>query len=235
MRAPLAKAGTGTGDDSRRMLMTMRGLWMAAMLAVVAMAAQAGEPAAAPAAGGPTKVGVVRIQQIFKDFQYAKDQESLIKAEFKKSEDAITALKDQIDEKRKHVQNDPLIGPGTKKYKLEVLKIEEMKVELEDKLEEFRKERFKRMAEFYRSIYERFQKAIADYATRRGFDLVVTAPDTDLSKEAEESDSPVAIQNEILLRHVQFIGPACDITRDIVDLMNAMYQRNKARTAPGNL
>ena len=55
------------------------------------------------------------------------------------------------------------------------------------------------------------------------------APDTVLSKESEDTDSPVAVQNEILLRHVQFIGPACDITRDIVDLMNAYYTRSKAR------
>ena len=80
-----------------------------------------------------------------------------------------------------------------------------------------------------------FQKALQEYATRRGYDAVITAPDTDLSKESEDSDSPVAVQNEILLRHVQFIGPACDISRDIVDLMNAYYQRSKARGNPKDL
>jgi len=206
---------------------------MKRMLALVGLVlalsfGQAGEAAVAPA-----KIGVVRIQNVFKDFQYAKDQEAAIKAEFKKDEDGMTALKQQMEEKKKHLQADPLIGPGSKKFKLEALELRKLEVELEDKVDEFKKASRKRMAEFYRSIYEKFQKAVADVAARRGLDLVITAPDTDLSKEAEESDSPVAIQQEILLRHVQFIGPSCDITKEVLDQMNAQY--GKAKGAGKNL
>jgi len=202
---------------------------MLSVLAVLALAVLVGAEAA-PVAPAPSRLGVVRIQQIFKDFQYARDQETAIKEEFKKAEAEIENLKKQIKEKTDALRTDPLTGPGSKRFKLGMLKIKELEVELEDKTEEFAKMRRRRMAEFYRSVYEKFQKAVQDYAAKQGLDVVITAPDTALSEESSESDSPIAIQNEILLRHVQYIGQACDITKQVIDLMNANYAKTSKNT-----
>ncbi|MCX7935969.1 MAG: OmpH family outer membrane protein [Planctomycetota bacterium] len=153
-----------------------------------------------------------------------------MKEEFKKSEAEIENLKKQIKEKTDALRTDPLTGPGSKRFKLGMLKIKELEVELEDKTEEFAKMRRRRMAEFYRSVYEKFQKAVQEYAAKRGLDIVITAPDTELSEESSEADSPIAIQNEILLRHIQYIAPTCDITKDVINLMNANYAKTPKDT-----
>lgn len=171
------------------------------------------------------KIGVVRIQALFKGYKYAKDQQESIKNEFQKVEKELNALKKQMDDKMKALRDDALIRPRSTRWQLEMLEIQRLKIEYEDKVEKFKKSARKREAEFWRGVYMYFRRAVKEYGDHYGYDLIITAPDTELSPET--TDSPVAIQNEILLRRVQYIGKTVDLTDPILTHMNNKYDKWK--------
>lgn len=177
-------------------------------------------------------VGVVRIQQIFKDFKYAQDMEKSIRVEFEKEEKEIKSLEEQMKTKMEDLQNDPLIRPGGTKFKLGRLEIERLKVLRDDKVAKFRQDTAKRMAEFYREIYKRFRVAVNKYADHYKYDLIITAPDPELSDGTDAGNNPQAVQNEILLRRVQYVGSSTDVTKPVIELMNRIYDTEKAKTTP---
>jgi len=195
----------------------------------LAQEVEAGSQEAKDALTRPMRIGVVRVQDVFKDFQYARDQEQKIKDEFTKQKEQIEALKNQIDEKTQHLRHDPLIRPGSKKFLLERLEIQRLEIELEDMRKQFEQEVRKRMAEFYRSIYDQFRTVVLAVGEKYQYDLIITAPSPDLSKEGEGADNPEAIRTEILLRRVQYIGKrqGVDITDFVVQQMNDRYAKMK--------
>lgn len=178
-------------------------------------------------------IGVVRIQQVFKDYAYAREQENKIKEEFKGQEEEIKTLKGKIEKKQQALAGNALMRRGSLAWKLEMLEIQRMRLLIEDKMNAFKKATRERMAGYYVNVYAHFRKAVDDYAKHYKYDIVITAPDRDLSKETEESGAPEAVQNEILLRRVQYISVSVDITKPIVELMNARYKKSKS--APTDL
>lgn len=204
----------------------------AAVLAFAPAAFSGEEAVAAGQQPRPYRIGVVRIQDVFDKYEYKEDQEKAIKAEFSKDKDDIDKISKLIDEKMQKLKNDNMIKPGGKEWQLEMLEIEKLKVEFKALQDHFKDEFNKRMAQFYRTIYENFRSVVDYFGQTYQFDLIVTAPKTEISKETLESDNPVAIQNEILLRNVQYIGKSMDITDYIVNEMNKRYREKKAARTP---
>lgn len=95
----------------------------------------------------------------------------------------------------------------------------------------------KAQANTIRSIAEKVQKAAAAAAAKNGYTMVLAADDT-------MSISPRATSNEALqmlnLRRAFYIAPEHDITRQIIDSLNAEYAATKpaspagGTSAPGN-
>lgn len=173
------------------------------------------------------RIGVVRIQEVFKRYQYAVDMEKKIKEAFQTDEDEISALKKKIDEAKDRVRHDPLLEPNSLKARLLMLEIQKDQIVLEDKLNRFKQNTRKHMAEFYRNIYTDFRRNVDAFAKQYAYDLIITAPDRELSEESKDSDSPMALQNEILLRSVQYISPRADITEALLKTMNNEYARRQ--------
>jgi Skp family chaperone for outer membrane proteins len=190
--------------------------------------------APAASAGEGARIGVVRIQEVFTNYKYATDMEGKIKDAFKSDEEEIKELRAKIQMSQEEIVNDPLVERGSLKWKLAMIEIERNKAILEDKLEQFKKSTRRAMANFYRTIYHDFRQAVQRYGDQYKFDLIVTAPDKELSSESEGGDSPMAIQNEILLRSVQYISKRSDITPQIVQYMNALYEQRSGEGGGGN-
>lgn len=203
----------------------------ACALALVAPVVGAGEKKDRP---NPL-IGVVQIQKIFDEYAYAEDMEDTIKGEAEQAQKEINDIKNQMKEKMDSLKHDPMIKPGGTQWKLGMLEIERMKVMLDDKQAKFRKDFDKRRAEFYRTIYGHFRKAVDIYAKYHKYDLIITAPNPELSPESEKADSPSAIQNEILLRRVQYIGATTDVSGPILQLMNDRYEKWKKNGRQGSL
>jgi Skp family chaperone for outer membrane proteins len=197
---------------------------LAIALLVASLSVNAGE---APRAKYIPTLGVVKIQEVFKDYQYAKDQEAKIKASLKPQEDELVALQGKMKTRIEALKNNPMMRPNSKPWEIEMLEIKKMEVEFKDMQQTFNRMRRKHMAEYYRTVYAHFQAAIKKYAEYYKYDLIITAPDTELTPETDnDEDSPVALQNEILMRRVQYISKYVDITGPIIELMNTEYQKN---------
>lgn len=180
-------------------------------------------------------IGVVRIQEVFDEYKYAAEMENSIKDDAAQAQQEIKALKEQMKEKMEELRSNPMIKPGGTQFKLGMLEIERMKVVLDDKQAKYRKDFAARRAEFFRTIYAHFRKAVTEYAKYHKYDLIITAPNPDLSPESEDADSPAAIQNEILLRRVQFIGATTDVTAPILQFMNTRFETWKKNGRNGSL
>ena len=81
------------------------------------------------------------------------------------------------------------------------------------------------MANYWRGVYADFQKAIKHLVKIRNYDIVITAPDVELSDKLEKSNSPEAIISEILRRQVQYIAPENDMTDEVIKIMNAINSK----------
>ncbi len=178
-------------------------------------------PAATDA--GELQVGVVRIQQVFKRYEYAIKQEKAITESFKPEREQIKRMEADIRERVNKIRGSDMqmLPPDSPILQEKQLEIRILEVRLNNKLKQLQKLQRHRMAEFWRSVYTEFRKAVDAIATRHGYDLIITAPDADLSAESRDSSAPESIQNEILLRNIQYIGKRIDLTDAIVEYMNA--------------
>lgn len=184
-------------------------------------------------AAPPLKVGIIRIQQVFQNYTFAIEQEKAIKEGFQQQQDEINALGEQIKKEKDALVADTTTDRNSAVWQEKILKIQILEVRLKDKLERFQKMSRHARAEYYRSIYADFRRAVDTIAKRDQFDIIITAPDTELSKEVLENDSPMAIQNEILMRQMQFISPRVDITQAVTDQMNAFHAARSGKGAGG--
>lgn len=201
------------------------------MLLVAALVA-AGMAFGAPraTAGEGAKVGVIRIQQVFKDYVYAREMEKKIKESFAHDEKQIQDLQRQIQQLKEELQANP--EPSGALARERILQIQIFEVRLEEKVRRYRKFSRARMAEFWRTVYKDFQQAVNILASQQRYDIIITAPDIDLSEEVGRSDAPEAIQNEILLRYMQYISPRVDLTDQVIQMMNQLAARKA--TGGGN-
>ena len=177
--------------------------------------AKAEEPAA-------SSVVVVRIEEVFRNSDYAKQMETQIRASFRQEEKEIEDLQKVIRTQQEKLQNDAFLAPDTYQYKKKVLELQILQLQLQDKAERFEKLSRTKMANYWRGVYADFQKAIKHLVKIRNYDIVITAPDVALSEKLEKSNAPEAIISEILRRQVQYVSPENDMTDEVIKIMNAI-------------
>jgi Skp family chaperone for outer membrane proteins len=179
------------------------------------------------------RVGVVRIEAIFDQLDYIREQRQRLEQAYAQDQAEIKRLQETIEARVAELRDNPLITPQSLRFQKEKLKIDEMRLDLEDRMRRFSSEVSKDRAEFYKSVYQQFQRAVNSYAQHYQLDLVITAPNPELSSEVEEADNPDRIQQEILMRRVQYLSPRVDITPQIIQMMNEEYQKRRSESGGG--
>lgn len=174
-------------------------------------------------------IGVVRLQQIFEEYEGAKDMEGKIKATFEGDVAEIKKQEEALEKKKEELRSKVLLDPQSAAYQLAQLEIRRMSIVLQEKIKSYVRERQKARAEYFRSVYKLFRAQVKRFGEYHDYDLIITAPDPELSEMASDPKTPPeAVQNDILLRRVQFIGgKSIDITPVIVKMMNDAYGREK--------
>lgn len=189
----------------------------------------AGEAAQAPKT---ERIGIVYIQQVFKNYNYARDTEARIKASFQPEQTRIEGEIARVQEMERALQNNPLKAPGTAQWRKSMMEIEAAKVEVQAMQEEFGKRVRDEEAAFWMNMYNAFQRACKILAEYYNYDVIIAAPDPALSEEAVKTMDPMAIQQEILMRRVQYVHDRANLTVSITELLNHRYaehQRDPSR------
>lgn len=177
-----------------------------------------------------TRVGVVRIQEVFRKSEYAKQMEDKIRANFRQEEKEIDDLQKVLSDGQAKLQSNQLLDRDSFAYKEQVLNLQILELKLRDRMEKYAKNSRIQMAEFWRSVYADFQKAVGSIASTNQFDLIITAPDTQLSESGGASNAPEAVMSEVLQRRVQFVAPRIDITNQVIQVMNDTYRKRSGGT-----
>ncbi|MCC8179546.1 MAG: OmpH family outer membrane protein [Planctomycetes bacterium] len=206
----------------------MRKFWLAGMAAALLVAAcsviSAGETPQAPEA---RRIGVVFIQQVFKNYNYARDMEERMKATYLPEQQRIEQEMARITEMERALQNNPLKPPGGNPWRKSMMEIEAARVELQSMQEEFATRVSQEEAALWLNMYNALQRSIKTIGDAYSYDLIIASPDIAISEEAVRSQNPMAFQNEIMMRRIQYVKDSANLTRVVTDLLNHRYRLNQ--------
>ena len=201
----------------------MRMLCAVALFAVVAPDADAGQQQQAPEV---KRIGIVYIEQVFKNYKYFTDAESRIKATFQPEQARIEAEIARVQEMERGLQNNPLMAPGSAQWRKRMMEIESAKLEVQSMQEDFGSRVRQEEAAFWMNMYNAFQRACKILGDYYQYDIIMAAPDPALSEDAVRAQDPMAIQQEILMRRVQYASERANLTPSIIELLNARYAQH---------
>ena len=187
-------------------------------------AAAAGEPAQAQAPE-TKRIGVVFIQQVFASYQYARDTEARIKSKYQPDQQKIEAEDRHMQEMVESLRNDPLKPPGSQAQRKAMMEIEQKRLDIQAMQEDFIKRVREEEAAYWQNVYNAFQRACKIYAEYYQYDIIIASPDLNLSEDAIKANDPMAIQQEILMRRIQYVQERANLTKPISDLLNHRYQQ----------
>ena len=203
------------------------------VLVAVAVAAGAVAGEAAPQAPETRRIGVVFIQQVFQNYQYARDTETQLKAKFQPDQQKIEAEIQRLQEMERNLQNNPILAPQTPAWRKKMMEIETVRVEIQAMQEDFAKRVREEEAAFWQNLYKAFQNACKIIAEYYQYDIIIATPDTALSEESLRTSDPMAIQQEILMRRIQYVNDRANLTKSITDLLNHRYQQYQQNPQAG--
>ncbi len=172
------------------------------------------------------RVGIVYIQQVFKSYRYAIDTEERIKTTFQPDQTRIEGEIARVQEMERGLQNNPLMAPGSAQWRKKMMEIEAAKLEVQSMQEDFGRRVREEEAAFWINMYNAFQRACKILGDYYKYDIIMAAPDPALSEEAVKAQDPVAIQQEILMRRVQYASEQANLTPSITELLNARYAQH---------
>ncbi len=197
-------------------------VFCAAVLAAGLSTAFAGEQQAPEV----KRIGIVYIQQVFKNYRYALDTEERIKATFQPEQTRIEGEIARVQEMERGLQNNPLMAPGSAQWRKKMMEIEAAKLEVQSMQEEFGRRVREEEAAFWMNMYTAFQRACKILGDYYKYDIIMAAPDPALSEEAVKAQDPMAIQQEILMRRIQYASDQANLTPSITELLNARYAQH---------
>ncbi len=199
--------------------------FFACLIAATVMPASVFSGEAAPQAPETKRIGVVFMQQVFQNYQYAKDTQERMKTTYMPEQQKIEAEVQRIMEMERSLQNNPLKPQGTPAWRKSMMEIESAKVEVQSMQEEFASKARKEEAAFWQNMYGAFQRACRILAEYYQYDIIIASPEPTLSEEAIKSEDPNAIQQEIIMRRIQYVNDRANLTKSITDLLNHRYQQ----------
>ncbi len=145
-----------------------RALVFASMLAVGAALAVP----AAPVQAQGTKIGFVSTERILRDSKPAKAAQSKIEAEFKKRDDELQRMANNLRSQAQKFDKDAPVMSESERIKRQ-RQLADLDSDLQRKRREFQEDFNRRRNEEFSSIVEKADKAIQSIAEQQGYDLII--------------------------------------------------------------
>lgn len=146
-----------------------RRAWMlASMIAVGAVLAVP----AAPVQAQGTKIGFVSTERILRDSKPAKAAQSKIEAEFKKRDDELQRLANNLRSEAQKFDKDAPVLSESERIKRQ-RNLADLDSDLQRKRREFQEDFNRRRNEEFSSIVEKADAAIKSIAEQQGYDLIL--------------------------------------------------------------
>ncbi len=183
----------------------------------------AGEPARAPET---RRIGIVFFEQVIKNYKYAQDMEERMRATYTPEQERIEAEIGRIQELERGLQNNPLKPQGGAPWRKSMMEIESAKLEVQAMQEEFARRASEDEAAFWQAVYTAFQRACRTMAEHYQYDIIFSSPDMELPEPVLNSKNPMVIQEQIMLRRVQYVSVPANLTKAVTDLLNYNYQQH---------
>lgn len=199
--------------------------WLLACAVVVAMglgAAAAGEAQQWPET---KRIGVVYFENVFTNYNYAKDTDERLNQTYQPERQKIQDEIQRIQEQERSLQNNPLKPQGSPAWRKSMMEIETAKVELQANSEEFVRRFSEENSALVNTMFGAMQRACRVVAEYYKFDIIIIAPDPNLSENSVKALDPMAIQQEILVRSIQYVSERANLTKQVTDVMNHRYQQ----------
>ena len=180
--------------------------------------AQNGTPAggAAKTAALTTRVGLINIGQVIKNYNKFKVYQDQLKREMEPIQREVEAKNQAMNAKQTQMA-DPKTPQATREQLEREIKV--MKREVQDKVEEINSGLTKKRVDQLVVIYKDVQQAVTAYARSNGFELVMQYSD---STDVAEKYSPQSLQQKLgnmacfpVYHHEQM-----EITNVVVDMLN---------------
>lgn len=167
------------------------------------------------------KVGVVDISRVFEKYEKRRDHDQELKNLEKK-------FQKEINEKRKEIINldeeTQLLDLGSESRRKNEVLLERKNVELEGYAKFAERRLLKRYKGFFEKIYDEVVKEVEIIGEKEKFDLVIKKEEPEL-KSGKISD----LQFKIGIRTVLYHSKAVDITKKVIDSLNARYLKEKEK------
>ena len=189
-------------------------------------AQQGGQQAARPPL--MTRVGLVNIAQVIKNYNKFKAYQEAIKKEIEPLNKEIEAKKNQISVMKTQMEKPET--PAAQKEQLEK-QIKDMSRQMQDKMEEANKSFSKRSLDQLKIIYMDVEGAIKSLARGQGWELVFQYSDV---VDPAEKYSPASIQAKLGNQACFPIynDDRMDVTAAVIDMLNRNVQATNTPAAP---
>ncbi len=188
----------------------------AAVLASLAMALTSYNGYAADktvVAKASPRIGVVNLRTIFQKNKLNEDFDAKLEQEKNKTMAEVEAITKKIEDMKAEMKTRTV---GSNDYMGLMSQVLEQQGMLQAKKEFFQQSMEARQQRFTEDLYMKAKEAIADYAAKNGYDLVLVK---------DEIQFPAASPNDLMLalstRKVLYSSPELDITDAILEAVNA--------------
>jgi Skp family chaperone for outer membrane proteins len=173
----------------------------------------------------PTRVGLIDLEYVLKNYQKFNRLADELNAEAKRKEEEIRALQDQLRGLIKQQQAQKPDSPLYAQLQAEATK---KRAELEATVANAQRDFARRQANLYHSTYQEVEYVVSQFAQARGLTLVIrSSRDTEVS-----ANDPQAVFREIS-RPVLYSHPSLDISDQILAILNSgNYSATPSSPAP---
>ncbi|HEX2839252.1 MAG TPA: OmpH family outer membrane protein [Phycisphaerales bacterium] len=171
------------------------------------------------AAAAPTAVAVVNLERLFENLTELKERNTQLETV---RETYLTQVK-ELDAKAKSLEaelKEKIPASDRQKRAEKAAELTEARAILKVRTELLEGNMERKNAEIIRDLYDKSTKAIADFAAREGYDIVLL---DDRSLELPESGTVNNINSVILSKRILFAKPGVDVTDRLVSQMNTEY------------
>lgn len=177
-------------------------------------------------ASGPTpsKVGVIDLEYVFKNYEKFKQQSERVQEEFKQRRDELSVLDQQI---KKLAEEQKQFKPASAEYQKRDNDITRMSADLRAQAEQAQKEFARKDAALLRRNYDDIQKMIELAAHQRHLTVVLQK-----QSPSSESDGSMGEIRRDLSRFVLYHEPKLDITELVLYNLNLRFKQDVSGVTP---
>ena len=124
------------------------------------------------------------------------------------------------------LQNNQAMPPGSPQWRKRMMEIETAKLEVQTMQGDFGSRVRQEEVTAWKNMYDAFQRACQLLGGYYEYDIIMTAPDPALSEGATQAQDPMAIQQEFLMRRIQYASVRANLTPTVLELLNARYAQH---------